>query len=431
MAKRKESQPKPTTSIGALGLLLAGTAVAIIGYLLKDSLGVAFGIWGTFIWVVALGLAFMFGLLYFSQFILPIGGGDGWSQGLTLLWRYYIQQAKQYLKSFSTPKPKPKRRVVTDKPISDPSALSQTFKTLKAGMVHSYQALAIDKKGGFQRAAGPGFIMLMAKESVRDVIDLRPHVRTQPVKATTRDGIEVNTHIFVTFRVRQNPVHVTDPGIQYPYDQDAIFRVGYSSSVAQGEEVRSWTEQVCPQAAALLAEELVQHTLDDLYRVADAHIVPMEDLQLRIMNTLAQEMEQHGIEVMNVAIADLTLDKNITDQRIKNWQARWERDWEVRRAQGDAEALRRIKKARARVQIEIIENIIQNIEAMRRTETADLADIVMLRMIEVLESAMSDNSVQALVPEFITGDLVMDASRQLRALADQQAAAPKEPDDET
>ncbi len=431
MAKRKESQPKPTTSIGALGLLLAGTAVAIIGYLLRDSLGVAFGGWGAFIWVLALLFSFMFGLLYYSQFILSLGGGEGWSQGLTLLWRYYSQQAEKYLKSFTDPKPKQKkRRIVTDKPVSDPEALSQTFKSLKAGMVHSHQALAIDKKGGFQRAAGPGFVMLMAKESVREVIDLRPHVRTQVVKANTRDGISIQTNVFVTFRVRQNPVDVSDAGIQYPYDRDAIFHVGYTNSIAQAEEVRSWTEQVCPRAAALLTRELARYTLDDLYRVADAHVVPIEDMQLRIMNELAREMELHGIDVMHVAIADLNLPDDIVEQRIRNWQARWEREIDVRRAQGNAEALRRIKTARARVQIEIIEKVVQNIEAMRRTETADLADIVMLRMIEVLEEAMSDNSVQALVPEYLLGDMVTDASRQLRALAEPPEHPPEEPDDE-
>lgn len=313
MAKRKESQPKPTPNIGALGLLLAATAVAIVGYLLEDSLGIAFGIWGAFIWVFALTLAFMFGLLYFSQFVLPLGGGEGWSQGLILLLRHYFQQAEKYLKSLTSPKPKQKRRVVTDKPISDPSVLSQTFKTLKAGMVHSHQALAIDKKGGFQRAAGPGFVMLMAKESVREVIDLRPHVRTQAVKATTRDGIPIQTSVFVTFRVRQNPVDVSDSEIQYPFDRDAIFHVGYASSIAQAEEVRSWTELVCPRAADMLTMEMAKYTLDDLYRVADTHVIPLEDMQLRIMNELARKMEQYGIEVMHVAIADPLLPDDVNE----------------------------------------------------------------------------------------------------------------------
>ena len=55
-----------------------------------------------------------------------------------------------------------------------------------------------------------------------------------------------------------------------------------------------------------------------------------------------------------------------------------------------AEAVRRVKQARARVQIEIIDRITQNIEAMRRSDAADLPDIVMLRMIQALEEAMAD-----------------------------------------
>ena len=415
MAKRKESQPRPSTNIGVLSLLLAAIIVAVIGYFLKDAIGVPFKIFGAVIWAAALVLAFMFGLLYFSQFILPVGGGEGWSQSLTLLWRYYWQQAKTYLKNLFKSKPaQPRRRWVIDRPVSDPDALSETFRTLKAGMVHSHQVLAIDQKSSFQRAAGPGFIMLYKGEQVREVIDLRPHVRILPVKATTRDGIPIETNVFVTFRVRQNLPDLADDGIQYPYDRDAVFRVSYANSIDVEEQVRAWTEQVCPRAAGMLVMELAKYSLDELYRVDDDHAVPLEDIQQRITSQLARDFEIQGIDVMFMGTTDLTLLPDIVAQRVKNWQARWEREIQVRRAEGDAEVMRRVKKARARVQIEIIENIIENIEAMRRTETADLADIIMLRMIQVLEEAMSDTSVQALVPEHLIAGLVTDTSRQLR-----------------
>lgn len=411
-----------------LGLLLAATAVALIAYFLRDALGIPFHLWGSIIWVMALLLAFMFGLLYFSRYILPLGGGEGWSQGLILIWRYYWQQGKNYLKSFTNPQPKPKRRLVADKPLSDPDALSETFKILKAGMVHSHQALAIDKGGSFQRAAGPGFVTLTPKESVRTVVDLRPHVRMQAIKANTRDGIPLETNVFVTFRVRQNPLNVTEPGIQYPYDRDAIFLVSYANTIARAEEVRPWTEQVCPRAVDLVTTELSRLTLDDLFRVADPLVVPLTDMELRIMSQLAGQMERLGIEVMNVALSNPELRQEVVDQRFRNWQARWLREIDVRRGKGNAEAMRLLKQVRARVQIEIIQRIVENIEAMRRTETADLADIVMLRMIEVLESAMSDTSVLALVPENIMGVMVMDASRQLRAAAERQPPPEQEPD---
>lgn len=406
--------------MGGLALLLALTAVSLVGYFLEDSLEVPFRAWGAFIWATALLVAFLFGLLYFSQFILPVGEGEGWSHGLVLLLRHYLQQAQAYLKHLLQPGLPQKRRVITDKPISDPDALPETFKTLKAGMVRSHQTLAIDKKNRFQRAAGPGFIMLNAGESVRAVIDLRPYVRTQVVRANTRDAISVQANLFVTFRARQNP---PEAHIQYPYDRDAIFHIAYASRVGQGEEMHPWTEQVCPRAAALLVLELTRYTLDDLYRISDSDVLPLEEVQYNIKKALLPEMARQGIELLNVAVSNLLLPPDVVEQRIKNWQARWQQEIEVRRAQGNAEAMRRIKKARARVQIEIVESIIQNIETMHRHETAELADIVMLRMIQVLEEAMSDASVQALVPESIMGSLALDASQQLRVWAKEPLAA--------
>lgn len=409
--------------MGVLALLLALTAVSLVAYFLEDSLEVPYHAWGAFIWATALLVAFLFGVLYFSQFILPIGGGEGWSQGLILLLRHYVQQGQRYLESLMQPSQPQKRRVIGDKPISDPDALPETFKTLKAGMVRSHQVLALEKRGRFQRPAGPGFIMLSAGESVRTVIDLRPHVRSQTVQANTRDGIPVQTDLFVTFRVRQNP---PEADLQYPYDRDAIFHIAYASSVRQGEEVRPWTEQVCPCAAALLSQELLRHNLDDLYRISDSDIVPLENIQHNVRKALQPEMERQGIqgiELLSVTVSDPVLSADVVNERLKNWQARWQQEIDLRRAQGDAEVMRRIKKARARVQIEIVESIIQNIEAMHRSETADLADIVMLRMIQVLEEAMSDASVQALVPESIMGGLVWDTSRQLRTWTKEQPAA--------
>ncbi len=406
--------------MGVLALLLALTAVSLIAYFLEDSLEIPYRAWGAFIWATALLVAFLFGVLYFSQFILPVGGGEGWSQGLILLLRHYVQQGQRYLESLMQSGPPQKRRVIGDKPISDPDALPETFKTLKAGMVRSHQVLALEKKGCFQRPAGPGFIMLGAGEVVRTVIDLRPYVRRQTVQAHTRDGIPVQTDLFVTFRARQNP---PEANLQYPYDRDAIFHIAYANSILQGEEVRPWTEQVCPRAAALLGQELLRHNLDDLYRISEANVLPLENIQHSVKQALQPEMEQQGIELLNVAVSDLVLPSEVVEQRLKSWRARWQQEIDLRRAQGDAEALRRIKKARARVQIEIVESIIQNIEAMHRSETADLADIVMLRMIQLLEEAMSDASVQALVPESIMGRLVWDTSKQLRTWAKEPPAA--------
>lgn len=406
--------------MGALALFLFGLLAGAIGYFLADAVGVRYRGIGSIIWISALVLSFMLGLLYFSQYVLALRGTDAWSDGLTLLWRHYWEQADAYLNSLSTPQPRrARRRAVTGEgPVIDPDALPESFKALKAGMVRSHQALAIGSKSSFQRAAGPGFVTLYRGETIRQVIDLRPHVRREPVKATTRDGIPVETAVFVTFRVRQNPIDVIDEDVQYPYDRDAIFQVSYAGSIDSAARPLPWTEQLGPRVAAMLVMEMAQVTLDELYRVDDASATPLADMAQRIQQELQRTAGPQGLEVLSVGVDQLQLPADVMAQRLKNWQAYWEREIRVRQAVGDAEAVRRVKKARARVQIEIIERITHNIEAMRRSDAADLPDIVMLRMIQALEEAMADRSINALIPEQIIANLVLDTSSQMRAWID-------------
>ena len=73
-----------------------------------------------------------------------------------------------------------------------------------------------------------------------------------------------------------------------------------------------------------------------------------------------------------------------------------------------------MKQARARAQIEIIDTIARSIDAMRQENDADLAQIITLRMIEALEEAVSEGSIQAMVPQQIMASLVADTSRQMK-----------------
>ena len=56
------------------------------------------------------------------------------------------------------------------------------------------------------RVCGPGINFTEWGETIRDVIDLRPQIRLESgVKAFTRDGIEVETRVFVGFSVSSSP----------------------------------------------------------------------------------------------------------------------------------------------------------------------------------------------------------------------------------
>lgn len=55
------------------------------------------------------------------------------------------------------------------------------------------------------RIVGPGVNFIEAGEQIKPIIDLRRQVRSEPVKAITRDGIEIDTSVFTVFSVGEPP----------------------------------------------------------------------------------------------------------------------------------------------------------------------------------------------------------------------------------
>jgi regulator of protease activity HflC (stomatin/prohibitin superfamily) len=433
---KANSSPPNRGEPGVIILIVVALVVTAVGLTLEDAVGESYGSIMGIVWFAAFIVSFLFGLLFYARYILPLSGGEGWSEGLRLLYRHYTTQAERYLDNLFGPRPatgytdagrtnagRKSRRSRQEAKSSGLLPLPASFATLKAGILHSYQILGLAKGNQFARPAGPGFTLLFKKEKPTQLIDLRKQLRRQPVKATTRDGISLETTVTVIFRVRQEAVDVSGSE-PYPYDKEAIFHICYSSSIDAQDRLRSWTEQVAPRAAALLVNELGRRTLDDLYTPETAGAGPLDAIKARILQTLQRELDASGIEVLVVGVDSLALPPVVIEQRIKTWQADWQRRITLQQAAGDAEAVRRIKKARARAQIEIIENITQNIDSVRRAGDADLSNIITLRMIEALEEALSSASLQALIPQHIMTNLVMDSSTQMQAWLNQ----PREPE---
>ncbi len=416
---KRNSTPPPKAEPGILLLILAAITLMVIGSLLEDARQVPYRSFGGLIWLAVLVVSFAFGLLFFAQYTLPLSGHDGWGEGLRLLWRYYNDLAARFINERFGPRPKRQprsRRARQTQPKPDDMGLPHSFATLRAGNLQSHQALALAKGNSFARPAGPGFVMLYAKEKVTHLIDLRKHLRRQPVKASTRDGIPVETAVTVIFRVRQD---IDELGPEpYPYERDAIFHISHANSIDAHDSVRGWMEQISPRAAARLINEISRYTLDDFFHPDPSSVSVFDQIKTDIKRQLTRDLASTGVEILAVGVDLLTMPDEVEAQRIKTWQAEWERKITLQHAAGDAEAERRMKKARARAQIEIIESITQNIASVRRADNADLSSIITLRMIEALEEAESNASLQALIPQQVMANLVMDTTTQLQEWLD-------------
>lgn len=403
MAKAKQKPNRDASRLSLVALLLALLLPVVMALVAHDARGVELGWPIGLLWGVLTLLAFLAGLAFFAQYVLPRRRPTGWANALQMLIHIVLPDV-----TFEPRVRRPPRVIAS----SAGETLPPSFEAVHAGLLHSHQAVAIEKGNAFARAGGPGFVRLKSGERVAHLLDLRPHSRNQAVKAHTRDGIPLATSVSVTFRIRAAAADPRAEEIVYPYEPETIFQVTQAGSVDAASEPRPWTDQLAPQAATYLVSELGRYTLDQLTQSAQ----PLGEVKRELKQQMQRAFEQHGIEILGVGVGALNPPEDVRAQRVAYWRADWQRKIAQYYAAGDAEVVRRIKRARARAQVEIIQNITHSIEEMRRTEQEDLPEIVTLRMIEVLEDALAGRQAQKIIPEQMLAGLLLETSSQMRTL---------------
>ncbi|NCF68446.1 MAG: hypothetical protein GWP61_21000 [Chloroflexi bacterium] len=378
--------------------MIASAIVA--GLFLKDYRQVPYSWFITVIWLAAGFLSIAFGIFYFAQFVLPHHEGESWLEGVAMV----LEGAAWFRPPSSPTKVGPK--------FPGEENLPPSFNSLGAGILSSHQVLVTRKGTRFVRVAGPGFVRLKSGESIAQVVDLRKHVRSQDVNAITRDGITIGTNVRIVFQIKQLEQNQTQDRLEYPCDTTAVFKVSKASSVDAQHEILPWPEQIAPQAASYLISEVAQYTLDQLSQDA----TQFKDIRQSIRRQLTGKFYGMGIEIVDVAVSIRELPEEIVQQRLANWRAPWQSQVRAQIAASDANALRRMKLARAQAQVEIIQKIVQNIEEMRHSEEAELPQIVNLRMVEALGEAASDYSLKTTIPGQVLADMAIETSSLLDSL---------------
>jgi regulator of protease activity HflC (stomatin/prohibitin superfamily) len=357
-------------------LLVISIVVSAIvaGLFFKDYRQVPYGPILTIIWLTASFMAFGFGIIYFAQFILPQHAGESWIEGVNML-----------LRSFLNSGPKPVRSKKSAE-FPGEESLPSSFDTLQAGILRSYQALAINKGVRFARPAGPGYVRLDQGEIVSQLLDLRKHVRSQDVTAHTYDGIPLITNVRIVFRIKPSRQATVAGDLEYPYDEKAIFQVSQANSVDENNELLLWSEQLAPQAASYLVSEVAQFALNELSEEPNLLV----GIQSRVRRMLRSNFDNLGIKIIDVIVTMHDLPYEIKQYRLAIWRSSRESEIREEEAKKDAEVQRRMKRAQSQAQVEITDDILTNIARMRRIEGISLSQVVYLCVMGALDEAISN-----------------------------------------
>lgn len=222
-------------------------------------------------------------------------------------------------------------------------------------------------------AKAPGLTFTHRFEQVEKVIDLRPQHRAFTVEARTWDGIPMRVLIFFPFRIHWGG---REPalGQSFPVEEWAICQaITNELTDNQGHKI-AWDDLVEVHATRIMEDILCKYTFDELCLSEGPHVErpgaitqgyefdqdpfphdprcePRHRIRNELVNRLKREMTPLGIEVIGGGISNLLpANERLTQQRIANWQAKWQS--QIRRIQAEQEAIQRQLVQHAHMEVE-------------------------------------------------------------------------------
>ncbi|MBN2004127.1 MAG: SPFH domain-containing protein [Anaerolineae bacterium] len=273
-------------------------------------------------------------------------------------------------------------------------------------MTEPENAVVLKGQTAIRRVAGPGWVLTRADETIHSVIDLRQQLRTMEVKAITKDGINVKLAAAVIFRI--------NPGRRslrlryaWPYARDDAWRVVFGAEVnpegrtpLDAHHIRPWGDIPVEVAKNLLKQEMINHSLDDIYGLAD-HTVPRLKVAEEVRRKLAERVGPMGFEINDMSISSIApLAEEVVQQRIEAWKARWIH--QLMEWQGAVQARRfeRFAALQNRARADLLSHlIVATNAAVQDTDDDFSGNLAAYYLLENLERIARDPEVRAFLPE--------------------------------
>ncbi len=268
-------------------------------------------------------------------------------------------------------------------------------------LVDGHSALVTQRGHNHFRVLGPGAHFTQPFEYgplphrggepavVREVVDLRRQVRTQPVRAQTKDGMYVKTTLVMQFQIDRDPDPKLDEHFFYRFHERAVHQAVMSERVdPQSDERYDWTTLPLSFGMDALLQIISTYTLDELYapRDDDPTFSPphMRDrLSEELTAALREQLQERGIQLLFAGCARITPDDaRVTVQRIDHWRALHQREIAIEGAHVDSEVIKQTQAARGAAQRNMI---LQILDGMRAAPDLNTNALISLRMVAALE----------------------------------------------
>ena len=292
------------------------------------------------------------------------------------------------------------------RPIRHSPRVARSFSTIKAGDVPSHQAYAVYRGPRYYAAIGPGYTLLNGRVRINEVYDVRPHRYVSPIKAATRDGIAIESEIYVTFSV-QRPAGPPDSHFPFRYRRAAIGRLKPTMvTQADGTEYAIHPyQQVAPRGAMITVEEISRRTLNQLMQLpaendeTGSSLITVETLVKEKLNIFFKD---RGLSIEAVEILPFKLPDNVLDARLGEWKGKWKK---LAGERWMGRGVRKVSPAVAEAQLSVIKDLLDSLQVYKEVGNTQLSpdlpgyDQIMEQIEQVILDATAEGVMRAMFPE--------------------------------
>jgi hypothetical protein len=213
------------------------------------------------------------------------------------------------------------------------------------------------------------------------------------ISAMTRDGFDVKIG---KTRFRYRLLADRTGGLRdnpYPYSENAIYDMIYNRTVSE-LGVGDWSSGVASDIRRVVSGYINRHTLDHLTAPEETGADPRGDIKRELSSAaVANSLRRRGTELLSIDIGSLEIpNKEIEQQRLDTWQAKWMGNARLARSYGEAQRLTFQEIGRAEAQAEMLISIMHALSDvnLRGGTAQSLRDVILVRTAHLLE-AMGEN----------------------------------------
>jgi hypothetical protein len=218
------------------------------------------------------------------------------------------------------------------------------------------------------------------------------------ISAMTRDGFDVKIgHTRFRFRLLAGR-ESRSPQNPYPYSERAIYDMIYNRSVSE-QELGDWSSGVASDIRKVLIGYINRNTLDHLTAPEETGGDPRGEIKRELRShTLTDKLQRRGTELLWIDIGSFEIpNKQVEQQRLNTWQAKWMGDARLTRSYGEAQHLAYQEIARAEAQAEMLISIMHALSDvnLQSGTRQSLRELILVRTAQLLEAMGESISKEA------------------------------------